>query len=59
LLAAIVTAPPAEAGTIELDRDDDAGVLRVVIDGAEAIVYQYAPTCDMPSYRCGARRAGR
>jgi hypothetical protein len=45
-------APRADAtGTkIELRRDDSAGRLQILIDGREALVYQYAPTLDMPHY---------
>jgi len=35
---------------VELDRDDQAGRLRVVIDGREAIVYQYGADLDLPHY---------
>jgi len=39
-----------EQGRIELQRDDEKGQLRVVIDGREAFVYQYAETVDLPHY---------
>ncbi len=35
---------------IQLQRDDDKGQLRVVIDGREALVYQYAADLDLPHY---------
>ncbi len=35
---------------IQLDRDDDAGRLRVLIDGREAFVYQYGTDQDLPHY---------
>ena len=40
----------ADAARIELRRDDASGRLAVVIDGCEAVVYQYAPTLDLPHY---------
>jgi hypothetical protein len=39
-------APPK----VELRRDDAAGRLAVLIDGREALVYQYAVTLDLPHY---------
>jgi len=39
-------APPR----IQLDRNDEAGRLRVVIDGQEALVYQYGADLDLPHY---------
>lgn len=35
---------------VKLDRDDQAGRLRVMIDGKEAIVYQYGAEQDLPHY---------
>ena len=35
---------------VELRRDDAAGRLAVIIDGREALVYQYAPALDLPHY---------
>jgi ribosomal protein L34 len=35
---------------VTLQNDEAAGVLRVSISGREALVYQYAPTHDMPHY---------
>jgi hypothetical protein len=42
----IWAAPPK----VELRRDDAAGRLAVLIDGREALVYQYAATLDLPHY---------
>ena len=35
---------------VKLQRDDRAGQLRVLIDGREAMVYQYGPGLDLPHY---------
>ncbi len=35
---------------IELRRDDASGRLQILIDGREALVYQYASTLDLPHY---------
>jgi hypothetical protein len=35
---------------VELRRDDTAGRLQILIDGREALVYQYASTLDLPHY---------
>jgi hypothetical protein len=40
----------AEAPKIELRQDDAAGRLEILIDGREALVYQYAATLDLPHY---------
>jgi hypothetical protein len=40
----------AEAPKIELRQDAAAGRLRILIDGREALVYQYASTLDLPHY---------
>jgi hypothetical protein len=40
----------AEKPKVRLLRDDAAGRLAVLIDGREALVYQYAPTLDLPHY---------
>jgi hypothetical protein len=47
-----LTAPRtgAPGKRIELRRDDGAGRLQILMDGREALVYQYAPTLDMPHY---------
>jgi len=61
LAAALAPAPAAEdtgreaaqaatAARIELKRDDDAGQLLVLIDGKEALGYQYAKYVDMAHY---------
>ncbi|MDH4197747.1 MAG: PmoA family protein [Candidatus Aminicenantes bacterium] len=42
--------PAPESPAVELRRDDAAGRLAVVIDGREALVYQYATTLDLPHY---------
>ncbi|MFH1923100.1 MAG: DUF6807 family protein [Planctomycetota bacterium] len=52
-LGTAAEAPKAEAAAsqrIQLDRDDQAGRLRVVIDGREAIAYQYSADLDLPHY---------
>jgi hypothetical protein len=58
-LAVMTPSRPASAGDapkrpssppIELDRDDAAGRLRVLIDGNEALVYQYGPDVDLVHY---------
>jgi hypothetical protein len=38
------------APKIKLQRNDKAGTLRVMIDGREAFVYQYAESLDLPHY---------
>lgn len=40
----------AEKPKVELRRDDTAGRLAILIDGREALVYQYAFTLDLPHY---------
>jgi hypothetical protein len=35
-------------GDIELHQDDEAGLLRVTIDGQEAFIYRYTPWLDIP-----------
>ena len=40
----------ADTPQVELRRDDAAGHLQILIDGREALVYQYAPTLDLPHY---------
>lgn len=51
LLAAPDRRPSCAAEpAVTLDRDDDAGVLRVLIGGEEAIVYQYAADLDLVHY---------
>jgi len=52
-LSACATTTPRgrpDSPVVELRRDDAAGRLGVVIDGREALVYQYAPTLDLPHY---------
>jgi hypothetical protein len=53
--SALAAAEPADAERpattrIQLDRDDAAGRLRVLIDGREAFVYQYGTDVDLPHY---------
>jgi hypothetical protein len=50
LLALGLAQSLAEAPKVKLRPDDDAGRLQVLIDGREALVYQYAPTLDLPHY---------
>jgi hypothetical protein len=40
----------ADTQQVELRRDDSAGRLQILIDGREALVYQYAPSVDLPHY---------
>ena len=40
----------ADTPQVELRRDDAAGRLQILIDSREALVYQYAPTLDLPHY---------
>jgi len=50
-LGAALAAPGVRGPSeIELRRDDTAGRLQVVIDGREALVYQYAEDLDLPHY---------
>lgn len=42
--------PFAHAAKVELRRDDGGGCLRILIDGKEALVYQYGSKCDMPHF---------
>jgi len=43
-------AAEARPPRIALDRDDQAGRLRVLVDGSEAIVYRFGPEVDLPYY---------
>jgi len=36
--------------SINFERDDDKGCLRVFIGGQEKLVYQYHPSLDLPHY---------
>ncbi len=40
----------ADTPKVELRRDDSAGRLQILIDGREVLVYQYAPSLDLPHY---------
>ncbi|MFZ2053851.1 MAG: DUF6807 family protein [Candidatus Aminicenantales bacterium] len=40
----------ADRPQVELRRDDSAGRLQILIDGREALVYQYAASLDLPHY---------
>jgi hypothetical protein len=42
--------PGADVPQVELRRDDAAGRLEVLIDGREALVYQYGASLDIPHY---------
>ncbi len=46
----IAAASAAETGRVEVARDDQAGQLRVSIDGREALVYCYGADLDLPHY---------
>lgn len=46
-VAWLAAATSLHAATVELKRDDANGQLQVVIDGREALVYQYGRDCDM------------
>ena len=48
--AAATQPAQAEPARIELKRDDDAGLLLILIDGKEALGYQYAKYVDMAHY---------
>lgn len=50
LFTAAISAAPADQPKIELQRDDAAGCLEILIDGREALVYQYASTLDLPHF---------
>ncbi len=52
LLAIILWLPLRGIDTpkVEIRRDDAAGRLQILIGGREALVYQYAPTFDLPHY---------
>jgi len=41
---------PDASGRVRFDRDDAAGRLRVLVDGNEALVYQYGADCDLVHY---------
>jgi hypothetical protein len=41
---------PGDPAAVKLDRDDKAGRLRILINGREALVYQYAANLDLPHY---------
>jgi hypothetical protein len=42
--------PAAPTGSIQLEQDDEQGVLRILLDGREAIVYQYGQQLDLAHY---------
>ncbi len=50
LQSSAVFAQAAPAPTIKLQRDDRRGQLQVLIDGREAIAYQYGADLDFPHY---------
>lgn len=45
-----IAGTPADQPGVELQRDDAAGRLQILIDGREALAYQYASTLDLPHY---------
>ena len=46
----ICTCAVTAASGVELQRDDDASQLTILVDGREAVVYQYAPQYALPHY---------
>jgi hypothetical protein len=48
--ALAIAGTPADQPRVELRKDDAAGRLQILIDGREALVYQYASTLDLPHY---------
>ena len=40
----------ADTQKVDLSRDDAAGRLCILIDGREALIYQYSPSFDLPHY---------
>lgn len=50
LFALVMSGPPADPLKVGLRRDDAAGSLEILIEGREALVYQYAPTLDIPHF---------
>jgi len=50
LFAIAISGAPDDKSKLELRRDDSNGRLHMLIDGREALVYQYAPTLDLPHY---------
>lgn len=50
VLALAMAGTPGDQPRVELRRDDAAGRLQILIDGREALVYQYASTLDLPHY---------
>jgi hypothetical protein len=49
-LALAIAGTPADQPRVEIRPDDAAGKLQILIDGREALLYQYAPTLDLPHY---------
>ena len=50
IFALAIAGTPADQPRVELRRDDAAGRLQLIIDGRDALVYQYASTLDLPHY---------
>jgi len=50
LFAIAIFGAPDDKSKVELRRDDSASRLQIIIDGREALVYQYASTFDLPHY---------
>lgn len=50
---------PADASKVSLRQDEAAGRLQILINGGEALVYQYASTLDLPHYWPLRSPAGR
>ena len=50
VLALAIAVTPSAQPKVELRRDDAIGRLQILIDGREALVYQYASTLDLPHY---------
>lgn len=50
LILAAARLPAAERGTVALHRDDSQGQMQILIDGKEALVYQYGKDADVAHY---------
>jgi hypothetical protein len=50
LFAVAISGAADDKSRVKFQRDDSAGRLQILIDGREALVYQYAPTLDLPHY---------
>jgi hypothetical protein len=50
LFAPVIGKIKTDPAKVELRRDDTSGRLQIIIEGREALVYQYASTLDLPHY---------